>query len=562
MDHTSSLFEQAAAGAGPIPQEPVPRLLVVDDDESVAVTISEVLRRDGYAVEIAMSGDEAIKKLRLLEYDLVLTDLHMEGVDGMTVLKEVQRLTPTTITIVITGYASLESAISAMRNGAYDYLIKPSVIDDMKLTIRRGLDHRRLILAERDYKARLEQLVLAEQESRARLEQLNNELESRIEGATSELRRANIDLQQASRAKDIFFATLSHELRNPLTPILGWARLFRSGPQDESFFKRGIDVIERNADLLNNLIGDLLDVSRIISGKLQFSLEPTDMAAVVRAVVEGMRDKAAARGLLLKSEIPAGPITVNGNPARIHQIASNLLSNAVKFTPSGGSVSVSVRDGRLHANMTVSDTGVGIGPEFLPNVFEMFTQAVDTGVTKHEGLGLGLAIVKRLAEFQGGWVRAESEGRGRGATFVVGLPRVGPVAAGTELEPESAQLVIDKTVLIVEDSPDSAEMLRMVFGKAGCPVIAVHSAEEALGLLQSARPGLIVSDIGLRGISGNRFIQEVRRLPEFSNTPAIALSGFATIQDRDEALAAGFNEHIAKPIEPEALLDLARKLMP
>ncbi|HKF53923.1 MAG TPA: response regulator, partial [Blastocatellia bacterium] len=206
--------------------------------------------------------------------------------------------------------------------------------------------------------------------------------------------------------------------------------------------------------------------------------------------------------------------------------------------------------------------GVGIGPEFLPNVFEMFTQAVDTGVTKHEGLGLGLAIVKRLAEFQGGWVRAESEGRGRGATFVVGLPRVGPVAAGTELEPESAQLVIDKTVLIVEDSPDSAEMLRMVFGKAGCPVIAVHSAEEALGLLQSARPGLIVSDIGLRGISGNRFIQEVRRLPEFSNTPAIALSGFATTQDRDEALAAGFDEHIAKPIEPEALLDLARKLMP
>src|SRR5215469_17345326 len=329
MDHTSSLFEQAAAGAGPIPQEPVPRLLVVDDDESVAVTISEVLRRDGYAVEIAMSGDEAIKKLRLLEYDLVLTDLHMEGVDGMTVLKEVQRLTPTTITIVITGYASLESAISAMRNGAYDYLIKPSVIEDMKLTIRRGLDHRRLILAERDYKARLEQLVLAEQESRARLEQLNNELESRIEGATSELRTANEDLQQANRAKDIFFATLSHELRTPLTPILGWSRLLRSGPQEEGYFRQGLEVIERNADLLNNLIGELLDVSRVISGKFQFNLEPVDLAVVVDAVVDGNRDKFVARGIELQCEIAHRPLTVKGNQIRLHQILSNLLSNAV-----------------------------------------------------------------------------------------------------------------------------------------------------------------------------------------------------------------------------------------
>src|SRR5262249_53572704 len=276
--------------------------------------------------------------------------------------------------------------ISAMRNGAYDYLIKPSVIEDMKLTIRRGLDHRRLILAESESRARLEQLVFAEQESRARLEQLNDELESRIEQATSDLRRANDDLQQANRAKDIFFATLSHELRNPLTPILGWARLFRSGPQDESFFKRGIDVIQRNADLLNNLIGDLLDVSRIISGKLQFNLEPTDLAAVARAVVEGMRDKSAARGVDLQADIPPGPMTVNGNPVRLHQIASNLLSNAIKFTQSGGRVSVSLRHEGPEARIIVSDTGVGIHPEFLPKVFELFAQAGDSGLNKYEGL--------------------------------------------------------------------------------------------------------------------------------------------------------------------------------
>src|SRR5262245_59134355 len=191
------------AGEGTLPDS-VNRILVVDDDESVAVTISEVLRRDGYAVDTVLSGNDAIERIARIEYDLVLTDLHMEGVDGMTVLKEVQRRTPLSITIVITGYASLESAISAMRNGAYDYLIKPSVIEDMKLTIRRGLDHRRLILAERESRARLQQLVFAERESRARLEQLNDELEFRIEQATSDLRRANDELQQANRAKDIF----------------------------------------------------------------------------------------------------------------------------------------------------------------------------------------------------------------------------------------------------------------------------------------------------------------------------------------------------------------------
>jgi signal transduction histidine kinase len=561
MDYPSDTIDQASVETDGSPPEVRPRLLVVDDDESVAITISEVLRRDEYRVDTATSGDEAIQRIARIEYDLVLTDLHMERVDGLAILKEVQRRSPTTITIVITGYASLESAISAMRHGAYDYLIKPSVIDDMKLTIRRGLDHRRLMLLERESRVRLEQLVLAEQESRARLEQLNNELESRVEQATSELRQANSDLRQASRAKDIFFATLSHELRNPLTPILGWARLFRSGPHEESFFRRGIDVIERNADLLNNLIGDLLDVSRIISGKLQVNLEPTNLADVVRAVVDGMRDKAAARTVHLQAEVPAEPVTVNGDPARLHQIASNLVSNAVKFTASGGRVLVSLRNEGPEARITVSDTGVGIDPEFLPRVFELFAQAGEPGLRKHEGLGLGLAIVRRLTEFQGGWVRAESEGRGKGATFVVGFPRLAraPVDAGPAFAPR--RLFIDKTVLIVEDSPDSAELLSMIFRKAGCSVIVVNSAEEALGLLHSAEPGLIVSDIGLKGISGNSFIQEVRRLPEFATTPAIALSGFATIQDRNEALAAGFDEHIAKPIDPDGLLRFARKLM-
>jgi signal transduction histidine kinase len=561
MDEMDSVIDGLAGHRGNSPGVGS-RVLVVDDDESVAVTISEVLRRDGYVVDTALSGARAIERIKLTDYDLVLTDLHMEGVDGMRVLEEVRRRSAMTITIVITGYASLESAISAMRHGAYDYLIKPTVIEDMKLTLRRGVEHRRLMLAEREAAVRLEQLILAEREARARLEQLNNELESRIAEATSELRKANDDLQQASRAKDVFFATLSHELRNPLTPILGWARLLRSAPHEENFLRRGIDVIERNADLLNNLIGDLLDVSRIISGKLQFNLEPTDVSVVARAVVEGMRDKSAARGIQLQTDIPAKPVTVNGNALRLHQVVANLLSNAVKFTPSGGRVSVSLRREYGQAMIVVSDTGVGMDTEFLLRAFELFSQAGESGLSKYEGLGLGLAIVRKLTELQGGWVRAESDGLGKGSTFIVGLPCIDSVPSDGALDAEHKQLVIDKTVLIVEDSPDSADLLTMIFRQAGCPVIAVHSAEEALRLLPSAEPGLIVSDIGLKGISGNSFIQEVRRLPEFIKTPAIALSGFASLHDRDEALAAGFDAHLAKPIEPDALLKLARKLIP
>jgi signal transduction histidine kinase len=384
------------------------RLLVVDDEENIATIVSELLRNERYEVDTSLTGADAIERIRTCEYDLVLVDLHMDGIDGLTVLDEVQRSCPMTTTIVITGFATLESAISAMRRGAYDYLIKPCTVDDIKFRIRRGLERRSLMLAER--------------ESKAMLQRINSELEARVQESTSELVQANNDLLEASRAKDIFFATLSHELRTPLTPILGWARLLRSGPHEGAFIGRGLEVIERNADLLNNLIGDLLDVSRVISGKFQFNLEPTDLALVVRGVVDEVRDKAAASGLELHCDIASEPIMVNGNRLRLNQILSNLLSNAIKFTEPGGRVSVSLRREQGQARITVSDTGVGIDPEFLPRVFELFTRAPQTGLNKYEGLGVGLSIVKRLTEFQGGTVLAESQGRGQGATLVVGFP--------------------------------------------------------------------------------------------------------------------------------------------
>src|SRR5215212_5998760 len=243
MAYVSKPESQTRGEPEPVAQ-PRTRLLVVDDEESVAVTVSEVLRLDGYDVETALSGEEAIGLLRDTQYDLVLTDLHMEGGDGISVLSEVRRCSPLTIAIVLTGFASLESAIAAMRQGAYDYLVKPCIIDDMKHTIQRGLEHRRLMLAE--------------QEARSNLELLNRELERRVEERTAELQRVNEELAQANNAKDVFFATLSHELRTPLTPILGWTKLLRSSTANEGLLSQGLETIERNARLQTRLIDDLL----------------------------------------------------------------------------------------------------------------------------------------------------------------------------------------------------------------------------------------------------------------------------------------------------------------
>src|SRR5829696_8246785 len=245
------------------------RLLVVDDEENLRITTAAILEREGYAVETASSGSEAVHLLEASEFDLVLTDLHMEGGDGLSVLAEIRRRSPFTISVVLTGFASVESAIAALQQGAYDYLVKPCDIDEMKHTIRRGVEHRRLMLAE--------------QEARENLEQLNRDLERRVEERTAELMRLNDELAEANRAKDIFLATLSHELRTPLTPVVGWIKLLRSGTLDEKSVAQALDAIERNAWLQSRLIDDLLDTSRIATGKLHFDPKPTDFNIAVRA---------------------------------------------------------------------------------------------------------------------------------------------------------------------------------------------------------------------------------------------------------------------------------------
>src|SRR3954463_12388337 len=295
MPDETTTTEQAAP--------PRARLLVVGDEGNTLLTISEVLRLEGHEVETAASGREAVSTLDAgATYDLVLTDLHMEDGDGLLLLEEVRRRSPLTITIVLTGFAAVESAIAALRQGAYDYLTKPCIIAELIHTVRRGIEHRRLMLAER--------------EARAGLEELNRGLESRVEERTAELSRVNRELVEANRMKDIFLATLSHELRTPLTPVLGWVNLLRAGggAVDSKMLAQGLDAIERNARLQARLVDDLLDISRIVSGKLRIEWEPVDLCAVIGLATEPVRAEASTRDINLLVEQPSSPLVVHGAP--------------------------------------------------------------------------------------------------------------------------------------------------------------------------------------------------------------------------------------------------------
>src|SRR5690242_10786916 len=302
------------------------RLLVVDDEENLRITTAAILEKEGYAVDTASSGNEAISLLATADYDLVLTDLHMEAGEGLAVLNEIRRNAPLTISVVLTGFASVESAIAALQEGAYDYLVKPCDIETMKHTIRRGVEHRKLMLAE--------------QKARADLEQLNLDLEQRIAERTAELTRLNVELAEANRAKDVFLATLSHELRTPLTPVVGWIKLLRSGTLDEKSVAQALDAIERNAWLQSRLIDDLLDTSRIATGKLHFEPKPTDLNVAVKAAVDTVRASAATRNIDVSMTLWPSSLIVLGEPVRLQQIAWNLVSNAIKFTDPGGKVNI------------------------------------------------------------------------------------------------------------------------------------------------------------------------------------------------------------------------------
>jgi signal transduction histidine kinase len=544
LDHAGNHRSLKKASSMPLMDRA--RLMVVDDEENLRITTAAILEQEGYIVDTASSGNEAVALLANADYDLVLTDLHMEAGEGLMVLNEIRRNAPLTISVVLTGFASVESAIAALQEGAYDYLVKPCDIETMKHTIRRGVEHRRLMLAE--------------QKARADLEQLNQDLEMRITERTAELTRLNFELAEANRAKDVFLATLSHELRTPLTPVVGWIKLLRSGNLDSKSIVQALDAIERNAWLQARLIDDLLDTSRIATGKLQFEPRPTDLNSAVKAALETILATAASRNIDLSIDLSPATLVVMGEPVRLQQIAWNLVSNAIKFTDPGGKVTVKTESKDAVARLVVSDTGVGISPDFLPHVFDRFRQADGSTSRRHGGLGLGLAIADALAKMHGGRLEAYSEGVGQGSSFSFEIGLVHAQTVVAETTKAKSRSLKDLNVLVVEDSEDTLTLLGAMFSREGAQVMQASSAGEALDAASSRPPDVIISDIGMPDVDGYVFLQQLKQIPGLDGVPAIAISGYASDEDRRKALSVGYLALMPKPLDIDALFDLIHDL--
>jgi len=437
------------------------------------------------------------------------------------------------------------------------------------------------------------QLALTNQEleeSRRCIQAINVELEQRVQERTAQLEASNrtkdellmreqmirAEAEGANRAKDEFLSILSHELRTPLNAILGWSAMLRQRTLSEDKVLRALETIERNAKSQAQLIEDILDISRIITGKLRLQVRPVNLVPVIESAIESVRLAAEAKSIRLQSVLDseAGPLLGDAN--RLQQVVWNLLSNALKFTPKDGRVEIRLERVNSHAEITVSDTGLGISSDFLPFVFDRFRQHDSTTTRSHGGLGLGLAIVRQLVELHGGTVTVVSPGIGQGTTFTVTLPAMiipvppsdpEPLNSIVETKPrvEASPTLEGLQILVVDDEADALELLSTILQNNGAEVIAVASVKQALTIIETATdrsPDVLVSDIGMPDEDGYSLIRKLRQLeaPRGGKLPAIALTAYAASDDRRQALLAGFQMHLTKPVEAAELVAVVASL--
>ena len=384
---------------------------------------------------------------------------------------------------------------------------------------------------------------------------------------------AHAEAEKANNIKDEFLAVLSHELRTPLTAILGWSKMLDTGNLDELDSKRAIEIIMRNARAQSQLIEDLLDISRIITGKLHLEVQPLQLAPMIASVVDDLRPSSDARRIHLTTELDSGVSPISGDPERVKQILFNLLSNAIKFTPKGGRIEVRLERIHSHVELVISDTGQGIDPELLLHVFERFRQSDSSSTRRHGGLGIGLSIVRQLVEMHGGTVTCDSPGIGKGTTFTVIFPMMSvheeirevemtyPVIAHRTLTNRQPSLAALR-VLVVDDEPDACALVAAVLRERGAEVVAVESAGEALAAIKQQRFDVLVSDIGMPNMDGYELIGKIRQLPadRGGQMPAAALTAYAGVEHRMRVLSAGYQMHIPKPVEPAELTAVVASL--
>jgi signal transduction histidine kinase/ActR/RegA family two-component response regulator len=434
--------------------------------------------------------------------------------------------------------------------------------------------HSRVIPAESyagldDQEARLRVIAKLQQKA-ASLEaevKEREQAEERLRLALVGEQMARAEAETANRMKDEFLATVSHELRTPLNAIIGWSHLLQTGSLDEATISRAIETIDRNAKTQAQLIEDILDVSRMISGKLRLNSEPVDIASVINAAIDSVELAVDSKNLELEVTLDPSARHTLGDSSRLQQVVWNLLANAIKFTPSGGRIEVKVERAGRNLKLRVSDTGQGISSEFLPFIFERFRQADGTTTRQHGGLGLGLAIVRHLVELHGGTIRAESAGEGQGSTFTIRLPlapspqrtRERRKATGS-LKPEpteyfhSPPALTDVHVLLVDDDPDTLQILSVVLVESKANVQTAASVKEAMEVLEWYKPDVVVSDLAMPGEDGYSLIARIRAAENGEQTPAVALTSYVRVEDRTRALSAGFNMFVPKPVEPNELI--------
>jgi signal transduction histidine kinase len=563
-------------------------ILLVDDHDENLLALEAILMDPVYRLVRARSGRDALREVLARDFALILLDVAMPDLDGYetaALIRQRERSRDTPIIFLTANYRSDVHVFRGYSVGAVDYIFKPFTPEILQSKVAVFVE----LFTKREALKRHSEA----------LQRAHDELEDRVRARTSELAAANtalraeiterlriererlalLEREQTARAqaesvnrmKDEFLATLSHELRTPLNAILGWAHLLTSGKADDATMQRALGVIRNNAMAQSQLIEDILDVSRIISGKLRLNLAPVSLSAVIEEALDSVAPAAEAKSIAIERHLEDVQ-AITGDKDRLQQVFWNLLSNAVKFTPRDGRVAVRLERDGGDAVIAVEDTGIGITPEFLPYVFDRFTQADGSATRRHGGLGLGMAIVRHLIELHGGTVRAFSEGENRGTTFTATLPMrvavsaVSPEAFQPQVQPEISEALPNLEgvrILVVDDEPDSRSFLSALLQKQGATVCVAGSAGEAIDAFAAGRPDVLVSDIAMPGQDGYDLIRHVRDLAphDGGRTPAVALTAYVRAEDADAALTAGYQRHIKKPVDISELLGAVAALV-
>jgi signal transduction histidine kinase len=564
-------------------------ILLVDDHEENLLALEAILVDPAYNLVRASSGRAALKEVLRRDFALILLDVAMPDLDGYEtaeLIRSRDRSRQTPIIFLTANYRSDAQVFRGYSVGAVDYLFKPFSPEILKSKVSVFVE---LYLKREALKRQAQALLRAHEELEDRVRARTRELAELNESLRDEVderkrieadrlvlleseQRARAQAEAVNRLKDEFLATLSHELRTPLNAILGWAHLLTSRKPDAGMLERAIGVIRNNAMAQSQLIEDILDVSRIIGGKLRLKLGRVPLREVIDAALDSVSPAAQAKAIEIVRDIEDVEAIV-GDYDRLQQIAWNLLSNAVKFTPREGRVTVTLKRRRDDVLLEVQDTGIGISPDFLPFVFDRFSQADGSATRRHGGLGLGMAIVRYLVELHGGVVRARSEGEGMGATFTITLPTeleadrdeavdATPGRVAAELSTTALPQLDGVSVLVVDDDHDSRSFVCQLLQDQGATVATADSASDAIGRFKQVRPDVIVSDIGMPDEDGYDLIKQVRSLDsgEGGNTPAVALTAYVRTEDETAALSAGYDRHVRKPVVVAELLGAVAEL--